>query len=139
MTFGTPKDKRLRKPTSNRVKMLKTGRIGQSWANHYISASRLPLHPSLGLPNTPYPLTPRQVLLNDGSVGIHGVDPQLSHAALAFVHGGLAPGYGCLTPFPSCINRVSKSLLQKLQKTLKVSLITGQLKENIPRGKFYTN
>jgi hypothetical protein len=136
MTFGTP----LRKGISKRVEMLKKkGQIGQSWANDYISASRLPLHPSLGPPNTPYPLTPRQVLLDNGTVGFPVVDPQLSHAALAFVHGGLAPGYGCSTPFPSCINRVSKSLLQKLQKTLGVTLITGQVKGRFPRGKFYTN
>ena len=35
--------------------MLSSGRIGRSWAANYTTTSRLPLHPSLGPPNTPYP------------------------------------------------------------------------------------
>ncbi|KDR76184.1 hypothetical protein GALMADRAFT_279371 [Galerina marginata CBS 339.88] len=38
-----------------RQRMLTSGRIGRSWAANYTSASRLPLHPSIGPPNTPYP------------------------------------------------------------------------------------
>ncbi len=38
-----------------RQRMLTTGRIGRAWAQNYTTASRLPLHPSLGPPNTPYP------------------------------------------------------------------------------------
>ncbi|KAI0749773.1 Metallo-dependent phosphatase [Daedaleopsis nitida] len=83
-----------------RQKMLSTGRIGRSWATNYTTTSRLPLHPSLGSPNTDY-------------------DPSssspLSHAAISFVHGGLAPTYSDLTPFPSRINQISSSLLHKLQ------------------------
>ena len=81
--------------------MLSTGRIGRAWAANYTTASRLPLHPSLGPPNTDY----------KPSV----TASSLSHAALAFVHGGLAPNYPELTPFPSRINELSSSLLHKLQ------------------------
>jgi hypothetical protein len=42
-------------------------------------------------------------------------DEPMSHAALSFVHGGLAPKYPDLTPFPSRINELSDSLLSKLQ------------------------
>lgn len=77
-----------------------TGRLGKSWAANYTTTSRLPLHSSLGEPNTDY-------------------DPQdpspLSHAAVSFVHGGLAPTYPDLTPFPSRINDLGHSLLYKLQ------------------------
>ncbi|KAI0342803.1 Metallo-dependent phosphatase [Trametopsis cervina] len=90
-TFGT---------SDERMKMLTSGRIGKSWAANYTTTSRLPLHPSLGAPNTDY-------------------DPSttspLSHAALSFVHGGLSPTYGDLTPFPSRINALAQSLLHKLQ------------------------
>ena len=85
---------------SARQTMLSTGRIGKSWAANYTTASRLPLHPSLGPPNTdydPYDSSP------------------LSHAAISFVHGGLAPSYPDLTPFPSRINELGHSLLRKLQ------------------------
>jgi len=65
------------------------------------------LHPSLGASNTDYPPT-------------SGADDDithspLSHAAISFVHGGLAPTYPHLTPFPSTINALSRSLLRKLQ------------------------
>ncbi|PSR75584.1 hypothetical protein PHLCEN_2v9064 [Hermanssonia centrifuga] len=83
-----------------RQKMLMTGRIGKTWAGNYTTTSRLPLHPSLGPPNTDY-------------------DPSLlsslSHAAVSFVHGGLAPNYPDLTPFPSRINNLGHTLLRKLQ------------------------
>ena len=39
----------------------------------------------------------------------------LSHAAYSFVHGGLAPHYRQLSPFPSAINAIGRSLLRKLQ------------------------
>lgn len=82
------------------MKMLTSGRIGKSWAANYTTTSRLPLHPSLGAPNTDYdPSSPSP----------------LSHAALSFVHGGLSPTYGDLTPFPSRINALAQSLLRKLQ------------------------
>lgn len=75
------------------------GTIGKSWSGNYTTASRLPLHPSIGDPNTPY-------LGDDKSA--------LSHAAVSFVHGGLSPTYSGLTPFPSKINQLSTSLLHKL-------------------------
>ncbi|RPD60099.1 Metallo-dependent phosphatase [Lentinus tigrinus ALCF2SS1-7] len=87
-----------------RQKMLATGRIGRTWATNYTTASRLPLHPSLGPPNTDY--DPSSPFLSDWP---------LSHAAISFVHGGLAPTYPDLTPFPSRINEISTSLLHKLQ------------------------
>ena len=84
-----------------RQKMLSTGRMGRAWAANYTTASRLPLHPSLGPPNTDY----------KPSVSASS----LSHAAISFVHGGLAPNYPELTPFPSRINALSESLLYRLQ------------------------
>ncbi|KZP22815.1 Metallo-dependent phosphatase [Athelia psychrophila] len=90
-----------------RQKMLSTGRIGRAWAQNYTSAGRLPLHPSLGPPNTDYaPPAP----------GSGAAQPQtpLSHAALSFVHGGLAPAYPQLTPYPSAINALGTTLLAKL-------------------------
>ncbi|KAF7972475.1 hypothetical protein HWV62_17898 [Athelia sp. TMB] len=86
-----------------RQKMLTTGRIGRAWAQNYTSAGRLPLHPSLGPPNTDYlPVEP------------NAKKTPLSHAALSFVHGGLAPAYPQLTPYPSAINKLGESLLAKL-------------------------
>lgn len=83
------------------MKMLMSGRIGRSWAENYTTTSRLPLHPSLGPSNTDY---------------IPSADESaLSHAAISFVHGGLAPQYPDLTPFPSRINELGHSLLHKLQ------------------------
>ncbi|KZP19858.1 hypothetical protein FIBSPDRAFT_1045268 [Athelia psychrophila] len=90
-----------------RQKMLSTGRIGRAWAQNYTSAGRLPLHPSLGPPNTDSaPPAP----------GSGAAQPQtpLSHAALSFVHGGLAPAYPQLTPYPSAINALGATLLAKL-------------------------
>lgn len=107
--------------------MLSTGRIGRSWANNYTTASRLPLHPYLGPPNTPYPPVRSHVHLEPDFDGeeqqepshVHELDLEngpLSHAALSFVHGGLSPTYRDLAPFPSKINELSTSLLRKLQR-----------------------
>ncbi|EGN91917.1 hypothetical protein SERLA73DRAFT_191838 [Serpula lacrymans var. lacrymans S7.3] len=92
-----------------RQKVLSSGWLGKAWATNYTVASRLPLHPSLGPPNTDYPpsnTSPHQKA-NTGP---------LSHAAFAFVHGGLAPTYPDLVPFPSAINNLGSSLLHKLRK-----------------------
>ena len=100
-----------------RQKMLSTGRIGRSWAANYTSATRLPLHPSMGPPNTPYPPVSSEIhFRREGQVEKDTAqqDP-LSHAALSFVHGGLSPTYPDLTPFPTRINALSDSLLEKLQ------------------------
>ncbi|EPQ52810.1 Metallo-dependent phosphatase [Gloeophyllum trabeum ATCC 11539] len=87
-----------------RQKTITTGWIGKAWAANYTTASRLPLHPSLGPPNTDYP-----------PPSSSSSSAPLSHAAISFVHGGLAPSYPALTPFPSHINALSRSLLAKLQ------------------------
>ncbi|KAF8718616.1 hypothetical protein AX14_011694 [Amanita brunnescens Koide BX004] len=103
-----------------RQEMISTGKIGQTWATNYITALRLPLHPSMGPPNTPYPAS----TLNDQNENVAGdnydyVDQEeshpLSHAALSFVHGGLSPTYRNLAPFPTRINELSASLLRKSQ------------------------
>ena len=87
-----------------RQRMITTGRIGKTWAANYSTTSRLPLHPSLGSPNTDF-----------DPFSAASKSP-LSHAAVSFVHGGLAPNYPDLTPFPSRINALGSSLLRKLQK-----------------------
>lgn len=99
-----------------RKRMISTGRIGRSWAMNYTTASRLPLHPFIGPPNTPYPPSSKHVHYDkdDGYVHYNDNEP-LSHSALSFVHGGLSPTYRDLTPFPSRINELSDSLLAKLQ------------------------
>jgi len=84
-----------------RQKELSTGEIGRAWAQNYSTASRLPLHPSIGTSNSDYPPAVQH--------------SPLSHAAISFVHGGLAPTYPHLTPYPSAINGLSRSLLHKLQ------------------------
>ena len=95
--------------------MLSTGRIGRSWASNYTTASRLPLHPSLGPPNTPYPpVSSKLHFEKEGDAEEYTKDP-MSHAALSFVHGGLSPNYPDLSPFPTRINALSDSLLAKLQ------------------------
>lgn len=107
-TFGT---------IAARQRMLSTGRIGRSWASNYTTASRLPLHPSIGPPNTPYPPVSSGLLFQrEGEIREHTTheDP-MSHAALSFVHGGLSPTYPDLSPFPTRINALSDSLLAKLQ------------------------
>ncbi|KAF5342351.1 hypothetical protein D9611_001933 [Ephemerocybe angulata] len=117
-----------------RQEMLSSGLIGRSWASNYSTTSRLPLHPSLGPPNTPYPspatLKHLHYSKEDGDFEVdidfdvwmfnnhrkpESKDP-LSHAAISFVHGGLSPTYKGLTPFPSKINEVAASLMRKLQR-----------------------
>ncbi|KAJ7446921.1 Metallo-dependent phosphatase-like protein [Mycena galericulata] len=106
-----------------RQKMLCTGRIGRAWAQNYTAASRLPLHPHLGAPNTPFPPEDHHVHFqrDDGGdedeLDSHYYDARepLSHAALSFVHGGLSPTFSNLAPFPTKINALSSSLLSKLQ------------------------
>ncbi|KAF5359114.1 hypothetical protein D9756_003489 [Leucocoprinus leucothites] len=110
---------------SARQKVLSTGHIGRSWANNYTTASRLPLHPHIGPPNTPFPPAHAKHLHFqkddekdraelDYSVYYDNDEP-LSHAALSFVHGGLSPTYSDLTPFPTKINEIAKGFLRKLQ------------------------
>jgi hypothetical protein len=83
--------------------MITHGSIGRSWATNYHTAARLPLHPSLGPVNSDYP-------------SAAPVPANLTHAALAFCHGGLSPTYPDLSPFPSKINNLGSSLLKKLQQ-----------------------
>ena len=103
-----------------RQKVISSGFIGRSWASNYTTASRLPLHPSIGPPNTPYPPVSsglrfqKEDELELGGFTSHTKDP-MSHAALSFVHGGLSPTYPDLSPFPTRINELSDSLLAKLQ------------------------
>ncbi|KAJ3560061.1 hypothetical protein NP233_g11080 [Leucocoprinus birnbaumii] len=103
-----------------RQQMISKGFIGRSWAHNYTVTSRLPLHPHIGPPNTPFPSSHQINLLNangtelESSVYYNDAEP-LSHAALSFVHGGLSPTYQDLTPFPTKINELGKSLLKKLQ------------------------
>ncbi|KAK7050885.1 hypothetical protein VNI00_004997 [Paramarasmius palmivorus] len=104
-TFGT---------VGTRQKMLSTGRIGRSWAANYTVASRLPLHPSLGPPNTPYPSHELHFAKDTDTDSLE--EEPLSHSAISFVHGGLSPTYGDLTPFPSKINELGTTLLRKLQR-----------------------
>ncbi|KAG8744553.1 hypothetical protein FRC12_014777 [Ceratobasidium sp. 428] len=87
--------------TSRRQMILSSGWIGRSWRANYTVTSRLPLLPALGPPNTDY--DPRR------SSG------PFSHAAYAFLHGGLAPTYSNLTPYPSAINKLGNRLLRRLQ------------------------
>jgi hypothetical protein len=85
------------------------------------------LHPYLGPPNTPYPPAHSQVHFEPDHDGEEQQEPShireldlengpLSHAALAFVHGGLSPTYNGLVPFPTKINELGASLLRKLQR-----------------------
>ncbi|KAF8181545.1 Metallo-dependent phosphatase-like protein [Pholiota molesta] len=87
-----------------RQRMLSTGRIGRAWAANYTTASRLPLHPSLG---------PRTRHWDDATAPAHPYLPAehapLAHAALSFVHGGLSPSYPDLSPFPTRINALAES------------------------------
>lgn len=90
-TFGTVAD---------RQRIISTGWVGQAWAKNYSITSRLPLHSSLGPPNTDY--SPSSKL-------------PLSHSALSFVHGGISPTFGPRTPYPSSINTLGATLLHRLQ------------------------
>ncbi|EJD39102.1 Metallo-dependent phosphatase [Auricularia subglabra TFB-10046 SS5] len=88
---------------AERQAMLAKGWVGRAWRDNYTVAARVPLHPSLGPVNTDYtPAAP-------------AFSTSLSHAALAVVHGGLAPTYPDLAPFPSRINALGSSLLARLQ------------------------
>lgn len=104
-----------------RQKMISKGPIGRSWASNYTTASRLPLHPSLGPPNTPYPHPSCTLQIQKDqdfdNTNHHCNDDHkpLSHSALSFVHGGLSPTYAGLSPFPDFINEQGRSLLAKLQ------------------------
>jgi hypothetical protein len=86
--------------TPERQKALSTGWLGRTWRANYTVTSRLPYHPSLGMPNDDF---------------IPGSQSPLSHAALSFVHGGISPTYLKTTPYPSRINVLGASLLRKLQ------------------------
>ncbi|KAF7336732.1 Adenylate cyclase [Mycena venus] len=105
-----------------RQKMLTTGRIGRAWAQNYTATSRLPLHPHLGPPNTPFPPENHPVHFQkdededvDEDSRYYDTNEPLSHSALSFVHGGLSPTYSNLAPFPTKINALSSSFLHKLQ------------------------
>jgi hypothetical protein len=118
--------------------MISSGRIGRSWAMNYTTASRLPLHPSMGPPNTPYPL--HLHYHKDDGVVVHDYhhdenDP-LSHSALSFVHGGLSPTYKGLTPFPSRINELSYSFLAKLQNRKQPPPHPPHPYPTLPKSKF---
>lgn len=93
---------------SKRQEAVTTGWLANNWAANYTTAVRLPLHSMLGPPNTDYPPP------EDGKYAHANAGP-LSHAAFSFVHGGLAPSYPNLQPFPSAINNISASLLHKLR------------------------
>jgi hypothetical protein len=98
----------------------KTGWLGRAWAQNYTTTTRLPLHPSLGPPNTDH--IPDSSIMSNES---------LSHAALSFVHGGLAPNFPYLTPYPSRINDIASSLLYKLQARPQVALLLIFLRNSI--------
>ena len=69
--------------------------------DNYNITTRVPLHPAVGALNSDFdPESPSAA-------------SNLSHAALSFVHGGLAFGYPNLTPYPSRINSLGASLLNK--------------------------
>lgn len=82
--------------------MLSTGRIGKAWLQNYTVTSRLPLHPFSQESNV------------DFDPEISGLSV-FSHAALSFVHGGVSPTYQFLTPYPSKINQIGKTLLERIQ------------------------
>ncbi|KAF8312515.1 Metallo-dependent phosphatase [Clavulina sp. PMI_390] len=90
-TFGT---------TPDRQKTLSSGWLGQTWKANYTVTSRLPYHPLGGEVNEDY---------------VAGHSSSFSHAALSFVHGGISPTYLDATPYPSKINGLGASLLNKLQ------------------------
>ncbi|KAJ7761916.1 Metallo-dependent phosphatase-like protein [Mycena maculata] len=103
-----------------RQKMISTGRIGRAWAQNYTATSRLPMHPHLGPPNTPFPPEDHVHFRRDDDdeddhSRYYDASQPLSHSALSFVHGGLSPKYSNLAPFPTKINALSSSFLSKLQ------------------------
>lgn len=85
-----------------RQAMLATGWVGRAWAQNYTVAARVPFHPSIGRSNDDY-------VPSDSA-------SQLSHAALAVCHGGFAPTFPNLAPFPSKINALGSTLLKRLQE-----------------------
>lgn len=105
-----------------RQKMLQTGRIGRAWAANYSVTSRIPLHPPMGS-LSPFPSSIASPLY-DPPAGLSSVDfdrqrakdDPLASAALSFVHGGLSPIYADLTPYPSAINDLGRTLLTRLQR-----------------------
>lgn len=108
-----------------RVKMLQTGRIGRAWAANYSITSRVPLHPPMG-PGSAFPNASSYAhdaqsvswdtsLSSPSAPSTQSLSNPLSHAALSFVHGGLAPTYPHLTPYPDKINALGRTLLQRLQ------------------------
>ncbi|KAJ7285135.1 Metallo-dependent phosphatase-like protein, partial [Mycena rebaudengoi] len=102
-----------------RQKMISTGAIGRAWAMNYTATSRLPLHPHLGPPNTPFPPENHPLYFqkdDDEDEDFYDESQPLSHSALSFVHGGLSPTFSNLAPFPSKINELSSSFLRKLQE-----------------------
>ncbi|KAJ7170825.1 Metallo-dependent phosphatase-like protein [Mycena crocata] len=105
-----------------RQKMISTGQIGRAWAQNYTATSRLPLHPHLGPPNTPFPPGDHPVHFErdddydeNHNDRYYDASHPISHSALSFVHGGLSPTYSNLAPFPTKINELSSSFLSKLQ------------------------
>ncbi|KAG9000408.1 hypothetical protein FRB94_005462 [Tulasnella sp. JGI-2019a] len=86
-----------------RQRLISTGWIGKAWRANYSITTRLPLHPALGVINVNYD--------HSKASSFQG----LSHAALSFCHGGLAPSYSNLTPYPSAINDIGTTLVTRLQ------------------------
>ncbi|KAG1872297.1 Metallo-dependent phosphatase-like protein [Suillus subluteus] len=102
-------EKKTFEPRESRLQAVTTGWLADAWAENYTTATRLPLHGLLGPPNTDYPAP-------EGSVFARANAGPLSHAAFSFVHGGLAPTYPNLQPFPSAINNLGASLLHRLRE-----------------------
>ncbi|KAG0702508.1 Metallo-dependent phosphatase-like protein [Suillus ampliporus] len=102
-------EKKTFEPRDSRLEAVTTGWLADAWAANYTTAARLPLHGLLGPPNTDYPAP-------DGSAFARANAGPLSHAAFSFVHGGLAPTYPNLQPFPSAINGIGSSLLRRLRE-----------------------
>ncbi|KZV88640.1 Metallo-dependent phosphatase [Exidia glandulosa HHB12029] len=86
---------------ASRQAMLAKGWVGRAWKQNYTVAARVPLHPSAGIVNADYEPS--------------STASALSHAALAVCHGGFAPTYPELAPFPSRINELGATLLARLQ------------------------
>lgn len=118
--------------------MLSTGAIGRAWATNYTTAARLPLHPSIGGPNTPFPPQQSLHIEKDDGESSHNLGP-LSHSALSFVHGGLSPTYSNLAPFPSRINIVASALLHKLQSREQPPPHPPNPYKGLPDGDFQSN
>lgn len=147
-----PSELKTFRTISARQRLISTGFIGRAWAANYTVTSRLPLHPSIGDINEPYePFSsslPDSLPRNQGQSGAQvplssssqdmDVDDPLSHTAISFVHGGLSPTYEDLTPFPSKINELGKSLLHKLQNRKQPDPHPPARKPGLPEGKYIT-